>query len=46
MKTEKDSEVLQQDLDELQKRESNWSMSFHPEKCQLLRIRNKLLLIT
>ena len=29
---------MQQDLDELQKWESNWSMSFHPEKCQLLRV--------
>ena len=41
IKTEKDSEKLQQDLDELQKWESNWSMSFHPEKCQLLRVSKK-----
>ena len=33
IKTEKDSEMLQKDLDELQKWESNWSMSFHSEKC-------------
>ena len=32
---------MQQDLVELQKLESNWSMSFHPEKCQLLRVSNK-----
>jgi hypothetical protein len=41
IKTEKDSELLQQDLDNLQKWESNWSMSFHPEKCQLLRVSKK-----
>ena len=41
IKTEKDSKVLQQDLDELQKWESNWSMSFQPGKCQLLRVSKK-----
>ena len=41
IKAEKDSEILQKDLDELQKWESNWSMSFHPEKCQLLRVSKK-----
>ena len=41
IKTEKDSEMLQKDLEELQKWESNWSMSFHPEKCQLLRVSKK-----
>ena len=29
------------DWDEIQKRESNWSISFHPEKCQLYRVSKK-----
>ena len=41
IKTKKDSEILQKDLDELQKWEANWSMSFHTEKCQLLRVTKK-----
>ena len=32
---------MQKDLDELQKWEANWSMSFIPEKCQLLRVTKK-----
>jgi hypothetical protein len=42
IKTKNDTEILQKELDELQKWESNWSMSFHPEKCQLLRVTKKL----
>ena len=36
-----DSVELQRDLDKLQAWESDWQMSFHPEKCQLLRVTNK-----
>ena len=42
IKTTQDTDILQRELDELQKWESNWSMSFHPEKCQLLRVTKKL----
>ena len=41
IKSEEDSKILQKDLDELIKWETNWSMSFHPEKCQLLRVTKK-----
>ena len=41
IKSEQDSKILQKDLDELIKWETNWSMSFHPEKCQLLRVTKK-----
>ena len=33
--------MLQKHLEELIKWKTNWSMSFHPEKCQLLRVTNK-----
>ena len=33
---------LQKDLDALTKWENEWSMEFHPDKCKLLRITNKL----
>ena len=37
-----DTDELQADLDALQEWEQQWMMSFHPQKCQLLRItRNK-----
>ena len=37
-----DSLQLQKDLDALTKWENEWSMEFHPDKCKLLRITNKL----
>ena len=37
-----DAITLQKDLDQLQKWEATWKMEFHPQKCQLLRITNKL----
>ena len=33
-----DAVILQKDLDNLQRWEKQWSMEFHPNKCQLLRI--------
>ena len=36
-----DTEYLQADLDALQTWERRWLMSFHPQKCQLLRITRK-----
>ena len=38
---QEDATSLQEDLDALQKWESDWKMEFHPQKCQLLRITNK-----
>ena len=38
----KDCEILQRDLDRLQLWEKTWKMEFHPEKCNLLQITNKL----
>lgn len=40
--SEHDTVQLQNDLDELIKWEKDWSMEFHPDKCKLLRITNKL----
>ena len=42
IKTPKDSEILQKDLDSLQIWEKTWKMEFHPGKCQLLKITNKI----
>ena len=36
-----DADELQEDLDALQEWEQQWMMSFHPQKCQLLRITRK-----
>ena len=40
--TKKDCEILQHDLDKLQIWEKTWKMEFHPGKCNLLQITNKL----
>ena len=37
-----DSAILQKDLETLQLWEKKWKMEFHPGKCQLLRITNKI----
>ena len=42
IKTPQDSLLLQKDLDTLQRWESTWKMEFHPDKCKLLRITNKI----
>ena len=39
--TSEDHQILQRDLEGLQKWEDMWSMQFHPDKCQLLRISKK-----
>ena len=39
--SEKDHEILQKDLENLTNWEREWSMHFHPDKCQLLTITNK-----
>ena len=38
IKSDEDARRLHQDLDALQKWESEWQMNFHPEKCQVIRI--------
>ena len=45
IKTKEDAHILQEDLNTLQKWEVTWKMEFHPQKCQLLRITNKLKII-
>ena len=42
IRTPKDSEILQKDLNTLQVWEKTWKMEFHPGKCQLLQITNKI----
>ena len=37
----RDCQILQNDLDQLQRWESTWKMEFHPQKCQLLKITHK-----
>ena len=41
IRTHQDAADLQSDLDALQRWEKQWLMSFHPQKCQLLRITRK-----
>ena len=41
IKSTKDCEILQKDLNTLQKWEKLWKMEFHPGKCHLLQISNK-----
>lgn len=38
IRSDKDAEALQRDLQALQKWEEKWQMRFHPEKCQVIRI--------
>ena len=38
---QQDSNALQEDLDALQRWESDWLMHFHPQKCQTMHITNK-----
>jgi hypothetical protein len=40
--SQQDTIQLQKDLDELIKWENEWSMEFHPDKCKLLRVTNKM----
>ena len=42
IETPSDSATLQNDLNTLQLWEKKWKMEFHPGKCQLLRITNKI----
>ena len=42
IKSKEDVFILQRDLDTLQKWEVTWKMEFHPDKCKLLRITNKI----
>ena len=44
--SQKDTEFLQADIDALQTWKRRWLMSFHPQKCQLLRITRKPYPIT
>ena len=41
IKSVKDCEILQKDLDSLQEWEGKWKMEFHPGKCQVLKISRK-----
>ena len=43
--TEADTRSLQEDLDNLQKWEQDWMMSFNPDKCEVIRITNKRRII-
>ena len=38
IRTDKDAEALQKDLQSLEKWEDEWQMKFHPEKCQVIHI--------
>ena len=41
---QQDSNALQEDLDALQRWESDWLMHFHPQKCQTMHITNKRII--
>ena len=41
IKSPSDYVILQRDIKNLEKWEENWSMQFHPDKCQLLKVTNK-----
>ena len=41
IKSQKDCDNLQEDLDAAARWESDWLMTFHPEKCSVLTITNK-----
>jgi hypothetical protein len=41
IKSQKDCNSLQEDLDAAARWESNWLMAFHPDKCTVLAITNK-----
>ena len=45
IKSKEDIDILQKDLDLLQSWELMWKMEFHPQKCQVLRITNKIKFI-
>ena len=38
IKSDKDAQSLQKDLNSLEKWEGDWQMSFHPEKCQVIHV--------
>ena len=46
IKTDKDAESLQDDLNKLQDWETDWQMHFNPDKCELIRITNKRKVIS
>jgi hypothetical protein len=41
IKSQKDCDSLQEDLDAAARWESDWLMTFHPDKCSVLTITNK-----
>ena len=42
IQSKRDQSLLQEDLDKLQNRESKWLMHFNPDKCEVIRITNKM----
>ena len=41
IKTKRDAELLQSDLDGLQEWENTWKMKFNPDKCEHISVTNK-----